>query len=348
MPRRAALSALALAATVSILAGCGSSGSGGSGNSNGGTTNNSSSAPATELTSSIDALGKASTVDAVLKLTGSGSDLLSFVKQQDPGAKLTSAQAAELAALQINIEATAPSGKTLSDLGGSGGAGASNITVTDQGKSLFTLRVVNKTLYLQVALKDLLDRLGQSASYAQIQSAQSQLPPFAQALVQGKWVSLPEATAKQLSSQLGASSSSSQSEASALLGKLKTLLTKDVTVTRTSSGSTDVLTLTGNSHTLASDFVNTFASTIPGGSALGSPNLSKVPNKSLTVQASVTGGALSAITVDLGQFSKSGKGSLPISLAISQSGPSISAPSGAVPIDITALGQLLSSLGGGL
>jgi hypothetical protein len=350
MPRRAALSALALTATVSILAGCGSGSSSGNTGSTGGSTNNSTGAPATELTDAITALGNASTIDAVLKINGSGSDLQSFVKQQDPSTKLTSTQAAEIAGVQVEIEAAAPSGKTLSDINGST-AGTSNITITDQGTALFTLRVVNKTLYFQIDAKDLLDKLGQSASYAQIQAAGPQLPAFAQALFQGKWVSLPQSTAKSLSNQLGVSSSSSgnQTAASALLGKLKTLLTKDVTVTRSTSGSTDVLTLSGNTRTLASDFASTFASSIPGaGAALGSANLSKVPSKTLSLKASVTGGALSGLTIDVGQFAKSGGGSLPIALTIAQSGPAITAPSGAVPVDLSQLTQLLGSFGGGL
>jgi len=347
MPRRATLSALAVTASVALIAGCGGGSSGGG--STGGT-NNSSSAPATELTSAIDALGSASTIDAIIKLTGTGSDLRAFVKQQEPTTKLTAAQAAEIAGIQIELEATAPSGKTLSGLGGSSGAGASNITISDQGKSLITLRVVNKTLYFQVAAKDLFDKLGQSASYAQIQAGASQLPTFAQALIQGKWVSLPETTAKSLGNQLGGSSSGSgnQAVAAALLSKLKVLLTKDVTVTRTSSGSTDELTLTGNTRTLAGDFVRTFASTVPAASSLATPDVSNVPSKTLTVKASVSGGALAGISVDLGQFAKSGSGSLPISLTIARSGPSISAPSGAVPVDVAQLGSLLGAFGGGL
>jgi hypothetical protein len=353
MPRRAVLSALALTASVSILAGCGSSssGSGGSTGSGGGTaTNNSSAAPLTELTGAIDALSNASTISATLKLGATGSQLQSFVHEQDPTSKLTAAQANAIVGAQIEIETSAPSGKTLGDLSTSNGAGAVNLTISDQGSSLFTLRVVSKTLYFQVDLKDLLNKLGQSSTFAQIQAASAQLPAFVQALLKGNWVSLPEATAKSLSSELGASSGSStnQAQANALLAKLKALLTKDVTVTRTSSGSTDVLTLSGNTRTLANDFVTEVASSIPGaGAALGSADLSKVPSKTLTATASVTGGALAGIGLDLGQFAKSGHGSLPIDLAIGRSGSAITAPSGAVPVDTSSLGQLLGAFGGG-
>ncbi len=343
MPRRAFISALALAATASLLAGCGGGSSGGSGS---GTNNNS--GPAGELTSAIDALSNASTVDATVKIGATASQLLTFVKQHDPSSKMTASQANALAGAQLAFEATAPSGKTLGQSGTNGG-GAADISISDNGSPLFTLRVVNKTLYFQVAVKNLLDTLGKSSTYAQIQSAAGQLPSFIQALLRGGWVSLPESTAKSLSSQLGGSQSSgSSSQGNAVLNALKSLLSKDVTVTRTSSGGTDVLTISGNARTLTSDFMSAVTSNVPAaGAALGSTNPSSVPSKTISLTATVTGGALSSLSIDLGQFTKTGKPSLPLQLAISKSGPSISAPSGATPIDTNELGQLLGSFSGG-
>lgn len=349
MLRRPAFAVVVLTATASLLAGCGSSSSGG-GSGSSPSSNNSSLSPQAELTSAVQALADSATLTTSLKIGASGSSLLAFVKAQDPSAKLTAAQAAEIAGLSFNFEVAAPSGKTLATMSGLSNEGAANISIAEGSKSLVSIRFVNKTLYLQADLKDVLNQLGQAATYRQMSAAAGQLPGFLGALVSGKWVSLPLATLKQLTGSLGAAVPSSPDAAKShqLITALEGLLTKDVTVTRTSSGDTDQLTLTANLRTLAGDFTSTFASIVPGaGSALGSADVSKAPNKNITLTASVTNGALSALTLDLGQLAKSGKGTLPIMLAFSQSGAAIGAPSGAVPVDLSSLGSLLGAFGGG-
>ncbi|HEX3705338.1 MAG TPA: hypothetical protein VHV76_01785 [Mycobacteriales bacterium] len=348
MQRRPAIAIVALTATAGLLAGCGGgSSSGGSAPSS----NNTSLSPAAELTSSITALGTAPTLTASLNIAATGSQLLSFVKTQDKGSKLTSKQAAEIAGLQVSFEVAAPSGKTLSSLSGLSNAGAVNIAIGEAGKSLLNIRLVKQVLYLQVDLKDVLNDIGQASAYRQITAASGQLPGFVGSLVKGKWVSLPLSTLKQLGSSLGAGTppTSSASKSRQLIASLKSLLTKDVTVTRTSSGGTDQLALSGNLRVLAGDLTSTFASEIPGASAaLGKANLSSVPNKSVTLQATVTSGSLSSVTFDLGQLAKSGNGSLPIELAFARTGAAITAPSGAVAVDLSTLGQLLGSFTQGL
>ncbi|HVY11434.1 MAG TPA: hypothetical protein VHB18_14935 [Mycobacteriales bacterium] len=347
MPRRTAIALAALTATAGLLAGCGG------GSSSGGSTpaahNDSSSSPQAELTSAVTALGDAQTLTASLKLGASGSQLLSFIKSQDKNAHLTAAQAATLAGLQLSFEIAAPDGQTLSKLSGLSNSGAANIAISDNGKSLLSIRFVKQVLYLQVALKDVLNDLGKASTYRQIESASGQLPPFVASLVEGKWVSLPLSTLKTLGSQLGASTppTADAGKSKEIIDALKSLLTKDVTVTRTTSGDTDQLTITANLKTLAGDVTSTFASEIPGaGAALGSADLSKVPNKNVTLNATVTGGALSSLSFDLGQLSNT-KGSLPLQLTFVRSGGAISAPSGAVAVDLSSLGQLLGAFSQG-
>lgn len=348
MPRRTALAAVVLTATASLLAGCGGSSSGGGGSTS--TSNNSSLTPQAELTSAVQALGSASNLTATLKLGGSGSQLLDFVKAQDKSAHLTAAQASEIAGLSLSFDFSAPSGKTLSDASGLSSGGSANIAVSEGSKSLITIRFVNKVLYLQADLEDVLNDLGQAATYRQIQAASGQLPGFIGALVSGKWVSLQLSALQQLTGSLGAVASATPNSAQQqhLLTALEALLTKDVTVKRTSSGSTDELALTANLRALAGDITSTFAGVIPGaGAALGSADLSSVPDKDITLNASVTDGTLSSLTFDLGQIAKSGHGTLPIELAFSKSGTSITAPSGAVAVDLSSLGSLLGAFGGG-
>jgi hypothetical protein len=347
MPRRTAFAAVVLTATASLLAGCGGGSSGG-GSTN--TSNDSSLSPQAELTSAVQALGNASTLTASLKLGASGSQVLSFVTAQDKSAKLTSAEAAEIAGISLNFEVSAPSGQKLSQLTGLTSEGAANISVVEGAKSLITIRFINKTLYLQADLKDVLNALGQASTYRQMTAAAGQLPGFLGALVQGKWVSLPLSTLKQLTGSLGsvASATPNSADSSRFLSAIEGLLTKDVTVTRTSSGSTDNLTLTANLRTLAGDVTSTFATLVPGaGAALGKADVSSAPNKNVTLDATVTNGTLSTISFDLGQIAKSGNGTLPIELAFTPSGTAISAPSGATAVDLSTLGSLLGSLGGG-
>jgi hypothetical protein len=305
-----------------------------------------------ELSSAISALGQKSTLTASLKLDASGGELLDFVHSQDKSAKITAQQADLIAGAAISFEVAAPSGKTLSSMSGlSNGGGAANISVTDNGKSYFTIRVVDKSLFLQANLKDFLNAIGQAEAFRQIQTAGGQLPPFVSALVQGKWISLPLSTLKSLSSTLGGAAGSStpnSAQATHLLDQLKSLLTKDVTVTRASADGTDTLTITTNLKAFAGDFTDTFADSIPGaGSALSSADLSKVPDKDVSLVATVAGGSLTGLSFDLGQVAKKGGSSLPLQLSFAGSGPSISAPSGAVAVDLSQLGGLLSAFGGG-
>ncbi|HVX70065.1 MAG TPA: hypothetical protein VHA79_10275 [Mycobacteriales bacterium] len=350
MFRRSATAVVALTAAAALLTGCGGSSS--AGGTSKPAANDSGASPAAELSSAVSALGQASTLTTSLKLDASGSELLDFVRSQDKSADITAQQANLIAGAAISFQVAAPSGKTLSSMSGlSNGDGAANISLSDNGKAYFTIRFVDKTLYVQADLKDFLNAIGQQETFRQIQSAGGQLPGFVSALVQGKWISLPLATLKSLSSSLGggiASSKPDSSQAQDLLDKFKSLLTKDVTVTRASSGGTDTLTITTNLKAFLGDFSDTFASSIPGaGAALSSADLAKVPDKEVSIVATVSDGAMTGLSFDLGQLAKKSGSSLPLQLGFSQSGPSIDAPSGAVAVDLSQLGGLLNAFGGG-
>ncbi|HVT22212.1 MAG TPA: hypothetical protein VHE57_12585 [Mycobacteriales bacterium] len=345
MFRRTATAVVAVTASAGLLVGCGG------GSSGGGSTpaaNNAGAAPAAELSSAITSLGQASTLTASLKLDATGSELLDFVHSQDPKADLTSSQAGLIAGAALTFEVAAPKGKTLNELSGLSNSGAVNIAVSDNGKDFFAIRFVGQTLYLQADLKDFLNAIGQEEAFRQIQSGGGQLPGFVQALVQGKWVSLPLSTLKSLTGALGGGIGSPKpSEANHLVDQLKALLTKDVTVTRSSSGGTDTLTLTTNLRSFAADITTAFKSVPGAGAALDSTDLSAVPDKDISMVATVTDGALSTLSFDLGQLADKGGSSLPLQLAFTRSGPAITPPSGAVAVDLQQLGGLIGAFGGG-
>jgi hypothetical protein len=352
MQRPMSLAMVAFIGSAALIAGCGSSSSsnGSGGNKTGGSgSNNSSQTPAAELTSAVSALGKASTLTTSIKLGANASQISQLA--QSLHKTLTSAQANAIAGAQISVEVAAPSGKTLGALTGSDASGSAvDFTVSDNGTNFISLRSVSKTLYIQVDLKDLLTAIGETSAYQSLSAESAQLPSFIQALFQGKWVSLPESAAKSLTGSLGATGGASANPAQEqqFIAGLKTILTKDVTVTRTSSGGTDVLALSANSRTIATDLISTLSSAVPSAAgALGSANASNVPSQNIALSAQVAGGALSQLSIDVGQFDKKQKISLPIDVNFTESGPSIGAPSGAVPVDTAQLGALFGGLTGG-
>jgi hypothetical protein len=344
MQRRTSLAVIACASAATLLAGCGSSSSGGA---TGSGTNDSSQSPSQELTSSVSALGKASTLTTTVKLGATASQISALAASG--GSNITSTEANTIAGAEIAVEVVAPSGKTLSDVTGSGSSGSAvDITVSDNGTNYLSIRSLNKTLYVQADLKDLFNALGQGSTYAGLQSQVAELPGFLQALVAGKWVSLPQSAATGLTGTSSGSSASPEQE-KALLSGLKNILSKDVTVTRESSGSTDDLALSANSRSLVTDFVSTVTAAVPAAAAeLGGANLSNVPSQNIGLGAQVTNGALSQLSIDLGQFDPKGKAHLPLELNFSQSGAAISAPSGAVAVNTQELTELLGGLTGGL
>jgi hypothetical protein len=351
MQRRLSYALIALASSATLIAGCGGGSSGGgstgSTGSTGGTgSNNSSQSPADELSSAFTNLGKAQTLTVAIHLDTDANTISGIASSS--GSSLTSAQANAIAGAKLTLELAAPSGKTVSETNGSNG-GAVDFTVSDNGTNWFTVRSVNKTLYIQADVKDVLNAVGQGATYAQLQQAVTQLPSFVQALFQGKWVSLPESAANSLTGGATGTSGNSQ-QSQQYLTALKQIVTNDVTVTRTTTGTTDKLQLTANTKKVATDFISTIETLVPqAGAALGSTDTSQIPNKDVTLGASVTGGALSQLSIDFGQFSPDpSKDHLPLVIDFAQSGPSITAPSGAVAVNTQELQQLFGSFAGSL
>jgi hypothetical protein len=357
MYRRASLAMVAFAGAATLLAGCGSSSSGGSITPSGGSSSTPSSGggggsqtPLAELTSAVNSLGNTQNLTAAIKVGASASQIQALAKSN--GSSFTSSQANTIAGLQVSIQATAPSGQTLGGLTGSSAeAGAVDFKVGSGGTTYLSVVSVNKVLYLQVDLKDVFSAIGKSSEYSSLSTEASALPSFAQALLSGKWVSLPLSTLKQLEGSLGANATATPStqQQQKLIASLQAVLTKDVTVTRTSSGGTDNLTLTANSKTLANDFLSAVGNAVPAASsALSSAGAGKVTSQQITMTAQVSGGSLTQLSIDVGQFDKKKTVSFPLVVTFTKGGSSVSAPSGAVPVDTSQLQSLVGAAGGGL
>jgi hypothetical protein len=319
-PRRTAVAGVALGLTAGLLAGCG-----------GGSSSGSPAGPG-QLSSAVDALGNASTLTATIHLGGSSAQAAAFIKKAKSG--VSAAQAKQLAGATVSLELTAPSGKSIADTSTSDLA--ERISGMVGGRSVLDARVVNGTLYAQAEFKGLLNAFGQASTYRQIEASFGQLPTAGQALFRGKWVSLAFGS-------LGVGAGGS-AKGSAVIDELKTVLTKDLTVKQSGSGS---YTLTGNAKTIATDLMSSVSTANPlVGMAAGQTSLSKLPNKMVTVTATTTGGKLSQVSMDLTQFASPGtSGPIPLDVDIATSGPAISAPTGATTFDLTAIGAVLKALG---
>jgi hypothetical protein len=349
MHRRVAASAAVAASVVVLLAGCGSSSSGGSSASN-----ESSAAPKTELTDAFHALSAGSALTTTLSLDTTSANLLK-ITGEGHSTPVTQQQADLISSAKLVIETVAPSGKTLSQAAAAGTNNASNVSVTGSagGTTYLNLLVVNKTVYFKLDLKDILGLAGDSSEYQTLVARTTAMPPFVQAFVNDQYVSLPFATITALESFLrGAAGGSAVgqiptgTQITKLIGQLETAILGDLTVARTSAGSTDLLAVTGNARDIAKDVLSTIATAIPVAASQVSPKTAdQVPDQALKLDASVTGGALSKLEFDFGQFSPHQKDTLPISATFAKSGPTISAPSEVTQVDFQQLITFFGALG---
>jgi hypothetical protein len=349
MQRRVAVFASVATSAVVLLAGCGSSSSGRSSGSN-----DSSAPPKTELTDAFHALSAGSALTTTLSLDTTSANLIK-ITGEGHSTPVTQQQADLISSAKLVIETTAPSGKTLSQAAAAGTNNASNVSITGSagGTTYLNLRVVNKTIYFKLDLKDILGLAGDASEYQTLVARTTAMPPFVQAFVNDQYVSLPFTTIAALESFLkGAAGGSSigqiptGTQITKLVGQLETTILGDLTVARTSSGSTDQLAITGNARDIAKDILSTISTAIPVAAAQLSPKAAdQVPNRDLKLDASVTGGALSKLEFDFGQFSPHQKDTLPIAATFAKSGPSITTPSGVTSVDFQQLITFFGALG---
>jgi hypothetical protein len=360
MRRRLALGAIAAVSTCTLLAGCGSSSSGGSTGSTGSTgggTNNSSAAPKTEFTDALHALSAGQSLTTTLGLDTDSANLLK-ITGENGDTPLTQSQADLIASAKISIAVQAPSGTTLASALAQPSTTATGssvrVTGTAGGTTYFTVTVLNKNIYLQVDLKGILDAAGKPDALAGITSQVSSLPKFVQDLIAGKTIEIPASTISSLTSLLqgaaqgqGSGSVPNASQVASLVGAVETAILNDITVARTTSGSTDVLELTGNVRTIASDVITAVATAFPAAASQISPTQANTaPDREVKAEASVTGGALSKLEFDFGQFSPKQADTLPIAATFSTASPNISAPAGATTVNFQDLVTFFTAFAG--
>jgi len=343
MRRRLTSMAAVAAVTTVALTACG----GGSG-----AKSTASQDPKAAFSTGLSGLADTDALTLTLKLDTTGDKLVGFAKES--GDTLDPKVADQIASADLVFETKTADGTKFSAVKpGASVKTAARIVIQDGGQTLGEFRVLTDALYAQADVKTLLQLFQQQKAYAGLTTRAAQMPAFAQAFVQGKWVSLDLNALKAIAGQFGgANASPSTQQTQKLLADLKAVLGKDVTVARVGTDDQgDHLKLTTQSRAFVTDLMQAVSTDIPAASlATGSFKPSSVADHSVVVDAWVKDGALAKLSVDVVQFAKPSEvkpgDSLPVVLTFDRSGDDIAKPSGATPIDTTQLFTLLGSLGG--
>ena len=233
------------------------------------------------------------------------------------------------------------------------GKSDADVRVLEGSNAVFELRSVSDTLYLQANVRSIFTLLHKPKVFANLRAQTKSMPGFVQAVLNGKWVSLPAAALSSLAQAGGSGTGGSSAQGIKLLNDLRDVIKRDVTVTAAGRDSRGQhYTLSGDEAVLSVDLQAAIADAVPGGAALGSRiPASKASHRTIHVDAWVNGGALSALSLDLAQFGDPGTvpagTTLPLVIGFERSGATIDVPSGAVPVDLTQLGTLVGALSGG-
>lgn len=347
-PALTRFSVITALAAMGLVAGCGS-GSGGSS-----AAKTSSQDPKAAFTTALQGLSDTDVLTITLKLDTTPAALIGFSKENPKDTPLTQKQAQEIASAAFLIETKTSDGTKLSAVKpGSSTKTQVRLALQDNGQSLAEMRALDNSLYVQADLKSILNLFDKGSDYSSITQRVSTMPAFVKAFVQGKWVSLDLGQLKAMAAQFGATASSNPQQGQKLLNDLRAVLGRDVTVTRVGTDSQgDHLKVTAQSRALLSDLVHTITADMPSaGLATSAIKPTSVPDHSIVLDAWVSNGALSKLSLDVVQFASPGDPNgpkpgdhLPVVLQFDRSGDDISQPSGATPVDTSQLLTLVGSL----
>jgi hypothetical protein len=333
-------SVAALVAALAV-AGCGGSGSGSSATSD--------KTPKAAFSAGLHGLTDTDALTVTIKLDTTPSALIGFAKESNDTLSQQKAQA--IATGQLTLEAKSSDGTHLSAIKpGKGTKVDVRLAFTDNGNELAQLLSTGGVLYAKAQMQSLLELFGKGSTFDTLKARVSTMPPFAKTFVNGGWVSLDLASAGAAVGQLGVNTNGASAQK--LAGDVAAVLDKDSTVTRVGTDSTgDHLRVTTQSRTLVTDIVQAVSKDVPGASVLSNTlKPQSVPQRSVVLDAWVSGGALAKLSLDLVQFAKPGEAKpgdhLPVVLRFDRSGDDISKPSGAVEVNITQLFTMLGSAGG--
>ncbi|MEA2477058.1 MAG: hypothetical protein QOC87_1257 [Actinomycetota bacterium] len=314
-----------LCTSVVLLAACGGSSGSSSGAEN-------------EFFKAIDNLkGSGQTITLSLDSTPASLQALS----QDSSTSLTSDTAQKILDSSFSI-----SGNGASDPQDA----QAQIVLTVGGSDDVEIRVVNQVIYIRADVHSLLSTFGQDPSKADAaaQKAAASGFSFVASLVQGKWIAL-EGLAQLEQTLGGASPSASTAQLGQIQSKLLDAIKNAATVTDEGSDSIgDHLVASFPLRDLASKLIDSLKSINPAAAATA-PDLSKVPDKDVKLDAWVKDGKLVQLEFDFLQINDlvqndsdklpAGVTKLALKVALAPFSGSVDAPSGAVQVNIQELLQ---------
>ncbi|WP_327673995.1 hypothetical protein [Kitasatospora sp. NBC_00458] len=288
------------------------------------------------------------------------------------GEKIDAESAAALSAVSLAVSYSAD--KPLKDISPSKGAdGKAADALTDKslsfsyaltgkgGKSLVELRQVGGKTYAQADLAGFATLVGEDPS--QVKEMTEGLPPAVQGGLTGKWVSfdpeLLKSSGKSADGKAGASPSAVPSldpkVSENLASSLKNIFTNDVSFEdKGKKDGKELITLSAPGRKLADDLlkaVEPLAKEIPNAGKLPKSLPADVPDRKVSVDIYLEGGALSAVGFDLAQLEeKPVEGAtLPVKIAFGKDAPAVQAPADAAEITSADIEGIFGGLvGGGL
>lgn len=274
-----------------------------------------------------------------------------------------------VAGASLVIQQSTTNGKPLSSLGtayfnaGSPSAQIAELKNEDVdisfnagGFKLIEIRLVNGVLYARADVHDALGLFGlnqsELAPYAAKIPVGSQYD-FARAALAGNWVSFNFVTVLQgLASSLPVTPTTAKGEFNQVITSLKAVYNNDVSVVKDGSapGSSTKLAVSANEQTVVRALLIAFSQVearLGTGGKVPAPDLSKVPSKTVTAFAGLSGNTLNNVAFNASQFIPTATAaSNPLELEVGVSHPtvSISAPSGATAISLPGIAKLFSGL----
>ena len=342
--------AAAIAATLTLAA-CGSSAA--------------KAPPQEAVNNSFQAIGSQSGLDLRISLGVSAAHLQQLGRTTSGTDEITPEVANAIASTSLVIDLNTGNGKALNDKQATKDPAAQFGLALQVGTaSPVQVRYVGQTVYLRADAKSLLTDLGQDPSKAAgfqqaLRSADSYVPGLA-ALGQGKWVSVPSSTLdtllKGLQSKLPSSSASSAAPTPAMAQQLLHQLHQAFTSNATY---TEVGTQGNRTHYQISLAVRPFVQqviaalpaslgSVPGASSLGNNikgSITNIPaNQKAVVDVWVSNNKAQEIDIDLNQFVHKYSFAVPLRILIGP-GTTVSAPSGATPLNLSKVPGLLGGLG---
>lgn len=226
------------------------------------------------------------------------------------------------------------------------------------GTELLDFRLLGGVVYARADIADSLALVG--ATPAVLAGARAKIPSgaqynFARAALDGNWVSFNAIQALQglLSTAPVVPQSQLKAEEAKFAGALESVFNKDVTVANAgSAGAASKLAVSANLRNVLGDLASAFMQLAPSSRSVGgmvAPDLSKVPDKTVTADALVNGSTLSGLQINISQFlpavSPSAK-PLVVGATVSHPPVDIVTPKGATAATLPGLEGLFGRLGG--